>query len=125
MAAAGGAVAGISVILGLEQAEAGVASWLILVGGVLLLFPAMLAVLLSAPGFDIRHGTIYGALAAAAPLAVGTIYAFVQDDVAAPIGNLLFIVTSGLVGGAAGAMAVAVVGALRGPKNVPAGVERG
>lgn len=125
VAATGGAVVGIAVILGLNQAEAGVGSWLILVGFVLLLFPAMLAVLLSAPEFDIVRGALYGALAAASPLAVGTAYAFSQDDMAAPVGNVLFIVASGLVGGAAGATAVAVVGALRGAKNVPAGVERG
>ncbi len=125
VAATGGAVAGLSLIFGLEQAEAGVAGWLILVGFVLFLIPALLAVLLSAPDFDIGRGAVYGALAAASPLAVGTAYAISQDDMAAPVGNLLFIATSGLVGGAAGATAVAVVGALRGAKTVPAGVERG
>jgi hypothetical protein len=125
LAAAVGGVVGISVILGLEQAEAGGVGWFVLVGFVLLLFPALLAVLLSAPDFDIGRGTVYGALAAASPLAVGTAYASSQNDLAGPVGNVLFIVASGLVGGATGAMAVAVVGALRGAKTVPAGVERG
>ena len=128
LAAAGGTAVGISVILGMEQAEAGVGSWLILVGGLLLLFPAMLAVLLSAPDFDIVRGALHGALAAASPLAVGTAYAFVQNGFNDPIevlAGMLFVVTAGLVGGATGAMAVAVVGALRGAKNVRAGIERG
>ena len=125
IAVAGGAAAGISVISGLEQAEAGVGGWLILVAITLLLIPTVLAVLLSTSDFDIGRGAVDGALAAASPLALGTAYAHSQDDIAAPVGNLLFIVTAGLVGGTAGATAVAVVGALRGAKNVQAGAGKG
>lgn len=122
------AVVGISVILGLEQAEAGVGSWLILVGVVLFLIPALLAVLLSAPDFDIGRGTLYGALAAASPLAIGMAFAFVQDRFGDPVevfASILFAVTAGLLGGAAGAMAGVVVGAVRDVKNAHPGVHQG
>lgn len=128
VAVAVGAVVGILVILGLEQAEARGVGWFILVGFVLLLFPGILAVLLSAPGFAIRDGAVYGALTAASPLAVGLAYAFGQDGFADPIEVLagtLFVVTAGLVGGATGAMAVAVVGALRSTTNTHSGAEQG